>query len=192
MISGKNQIIRQKKIECAINMPSVSLTFHDDNSLDHSDNNNFVKSNSEYSFGPSSNPDSTHTNEALSSLLTITSIEDQIDIDSTDPKQLSSNSSANLNPDQKKLTSETSRISLSSMLTNGSNFKISSALRARLRRSKSPSPQKNPLFSNNSLPSGTFAQKSSHKLTSYFSKSCQEEASVELKEAKEFQTPSKF
>lgn len=186
MSSGKNQIIRQKKIEGSANtnMPSDSLTLSsssandnnnskstkdgNDNSLEHSDKS--VKS----TLSPTRFSSIT-INENMQCLSLINNNSNDIPTKSPSmtltPCPITPQNSL-VSPEPIICTSESGQ---SKPVVNGSKFHISSALRNRLRRSKSPNTQKNPLFSNNSLPSGASSHRKDYKLTSFFSKSCQEE-----------------
>lgn len=185
MSSGKNQIIRQEKIESSpnFNMPSVSLTLSsslskDSNNIDSAKSGNENSpEHSDKSVNSTLSPthfNSITINENMQCLSLINNNSNDIPTKSPSmtltPCPITPQNSL-VSPEPILCTSESGQ---SKLVVNGSKFHISSALRNRLRRSKSPNPQKNPLFSNNSLPSGASSHRKDYKLT-FFSKSCQEE-----------------
>lgn len=170
MITGKTQIIRQKKIEiCNINMPTVSLTEPDQSS--HG------------SLSTSSPDGDIHSQSDGQSVETEHSTSPTIDFE----QKCRANINKNVNSNEKSKIPNSNSKTLTSIINNGSKLQISSALRERLRRSKSPNPNRITIMTNNSMPN---ADNKLSKLTnfsnrlsagSFFSKSCQgEELTNEL------------
>ena len=162
MISGKTQIIRQKKIElCNLNMPKVSLTEPDRSS--HS------------SLSPSSLPDGDLHSQ-------LESRNENAEISTSHSINFDKKYKTDINSSDKEKPINSNSKALTTIINNGSKLQISSALRDRLRRSKSPNPKK-PITSNNSMPSAdnklskltNFSNRLSNQAGSFFSKSCQGE-----------------
>lgn len=192
--SIKSQIIRQKNVECV--NPTLSLTKPDSNCSSDCPANDDVESNSLNSSPKLNNSidtelqylslsDYNHSESASS-----TSIDKSNGDESPGVNIPGRNSSMSEGDDNKKnsfLSSSVNSKTLSSILNNGGKLQISTALRARLRRSKSPNPKK-PLLSNNSMPTtdpkminshnnmlSNFSNRLSNQNGSFFSRSCQGE-----------------
>lgn len=171
--SGKSQIIRQKKVEtCGISkMPTLSLTEPDTeaiNSEETSEDTSAMDTEFQYLniLNYSTDTDSQSPNSPTMPIrIPKSPVDDRKSLSSGNSSFNSSNSKA-----------------LASLLNNGGKLQISTALRERLLRSKSPNAKKL-LVSNNSEPSSdqkvgklsNLSNRLSNQAGSFFSRSCQGE-----------------
>lgn len=198
MISNKNPIIRQKKIEMCANLaPTVSITTPNEQLFENVDSENSDNNSPQFDLDTEFhylNLENSTSRCSVDSSQERASMTEPINIENTP------NDKDYSNTEYKKIhTPTTDTKTLTSMLNNnGNKLHISNALRARLRRSKSPNPlnPKNPLLTNNSMPTNNSTSMSqntqteqsqkmskfsnlsnrlSNQASSFFSRSCQGE-----------------
>ena len=186
--SGKNQIIRQKNIELpGSNMPTLSVTEPEEGACKPILTDELSEELGE------------PLEEQLSRSLGTTKLLSSQDLLSKKACEHRSASPTNRVPmeEKKSPTTNLNSKTLAAFISNGNKIHLSTALKERIRRSKSPNPDK-PLVSNHSVPTAGDHKQSrlayfSNRLSnsSFFSRSCQgEELSAVAAASSSHQTAS--